>query len=94
MDQREQTRVRLGGTHVTRPLSGEERVAAIRRIVEEKQYAKVDGTMIDLFSASAIIAVYDALNEQNKARYAAMPAGRMGLVAFKLQVHEAMKEEG
>jgi len=59
-------------------------VEAIRRIVQENQYAKVDGTMIDLFTASVIISVFDALSDANKAKFAAMPAGQMGLLAFKV----------
>jgi hypothetical protein len=42
------------------------------------------GTMIDLFTASAIVQVYDALNDANKGKFASLPAGRMGIVAFKL----------
>lgn len=80
----EPTRTRQHGTRVTTPASGEERVEAIRRIVDEGQYAKVDGLMVDLFSASAIVAVYDALNEANRAKYSALPAGRMASIAFKL----------
>ena len=80
----EGTRVRQRGTQVTVPASGEERIAAIRQIVHEKQYAKVDGVMVDLFSASAIVNVYDALNEKNKALFASFPAAKMGAIAFKL----------
>lgn len=81
---REITRTRLHGTQVTRPATPEERIAAIRRIVTEGQYAKVDGLTVDLFSASAIIKVYDALNEKNREHFAAMPAGKMAVIAFKL----------
>jgi hypothetical protein len=81
----EPTRVREQGTHVTDsrgdPLA---RIDAIRAIVTAKQYAKVDGVMVDLFTASAIVAVYDGLNETNRAKYAAMPVGQMGVVAFRL----------
>lgn len=81
---REPTRVRARGTRVTRPMSGAERIAAFRRIVAECQYAKIDGCMVDLFSASAVVRVYDALSEENKAKYSAMPAGRMAVLAFKV----------
>lgn len=81
---REPTRTRKGGTRVTKPNTPEERIAAVRRIVQEGQYAKVDGTMIDLFSASAVVKVYDALNEENRARFAALPAGQMAVVAFRV----------
>lgn len=76
--------VREQGTRVTVSESPDERIAAFRRIVAEKQYAKIDGTMIDLFSASVVVNVYDALNEENRAKFAAMRADRMGIVAFKL----------
>lgn len=81
---RETSRVRQRGTRVTMAATPDERIAAIRRIVEEKQYAKVDGTMVDLFTASAIVTVYDALNPANKIKFASFPAGQMGLIAFKL----------
>lgn len=80
----EPTRVRQRGTRVTAASSPEERIAAIRQIVHAKQYAKVDDTMIDLFTASAIVQVYDALNDANKLKFASFPAGKMGLIAFKL----------
>lgn len=78
------THTRKHGTEVTTPDSGAERIAAIRRIVERQQYAKVDGCMIDLFSASAVVAVYDRLNSENQAKFCAMTAPKMAAVAFKL----------
>ena len=77
-------RVREHGTVDTMPGNGEDRIAAIRQIVAEKQYAKVDGVMVDLFSASAIVKVYDALSADNQAKYRAMNAPKMATVAFKL----------
>jgi hypothetical protein len=84
MNQAEPTRTRERGTRVTKPNTPEERIEAIRAIVAEGQYAKVDGCMIDLFSAGAVIAVYDALSEENRLKYATMPAPKMATVAFKL----------
>lgn len=80
----EPTRTREHGTNVTQSSTPEEKIAAVRAIVDAKQYAKIDGVAIDLFSASAIVAVYDALNEENRAKYAAMPVRKMAIVAFKL----------
>lgn len=80
----EPTRVRVHGTEVTSPRTAAERAAAIRRIVERGQYAKVDGTMVDLFSASAIVRVMDALTPANLALYTAMPVEKMARVAFRL----------
>lgn len=59
------TRTREQGTRVTMPTTSAERIAAVRQIVTEHQYAKIDGVMVDGFSASAIMAVYAALNETN-----------------------------
>lgn len=39
---------------------------------------------LDAFSASAIVAVYDALNEKNRAHYETLPLVKMARVAFKL----------
>ena len=77
-------RTREHGTPEVTPDDGMERIKAIRRIVEDGQYAKIDGQMIDLFSASAIVQVYDALSEKNQEKFRSMPAWRMGEVAFKL----------
>ena len=40
--------------------------------------------MLDLYSASAIIKVYDNLNEPNQIKYRGLPVYRMGEIAFKL----------
>lgn len=78
------TRTREQGTKVTRSKSPEEKISAIRRVVEECQYAKIDGIMVDLFSASAIISVYNAIGDENKVKFASMPIQRMKTIAFKL----------
>ena len=41
-------------------------IAVCRRIVEEKTARKIDGVLVDLFSARAIITVYDAVDEERK----------------------------
>lgn len=55
-----------------------------RAIVREHQYRKVNEVMIDGFSASAIVAVHDKLNEQNRAKLEALPVGKVASVCFKL----------
>jgi hypothetical protein len=85
MDNREQTRIRKNGTWITSSGNGAERIAACRDIVARSQYAKIDGIMVDLFSASAILAVHDGLTREDlRAKYLAMPIARMAHVAFKL----------
>jgi hypothetical protein len=80
----EPTRTRVEGTEVTMPATPEQRIAAVRRIVDRKTYAKIDGVMVDLFTASAIVKVYDALNVDNRQLFASLPVGKMGRIAFRL----------
>ena len=83
-EKREITRIRENGTHVTMPQNGWNRIAAIRSVVAKGQYAKIDGIMLDLFSASAIIKIYNAINPENQAKYREMPVSKMASIAFKL----------
>lgn len=76
--------VRKNGTKVYKTETNQDKIDALRSIVTEGQYAVINGQMIDLFSASAIIAVYDALNETNKARYSGYAVPVMASIAFKL----------
>lgn len=78
------TRQRECGTMEHHPKTPEERIAAFRQIIDEGAYAKIDGTMIDLFTANCVVQVYDALNDKNKANFSKMIAPRMGHVAFQL----------
>jgi len=58
--------------------------AMLRQIVSDKQRGKVEGMMVDLFTASAIVSVLDAINETNKEKLLALPVDRMADIAFKM----------
>jgi hypothetical protein len=60
------------------------KIQQLRKIVREGQFGKVAGQPMDLFSASAILQVYDALNAPNKKKYASMHPIVMADMAFKL----------
>jgi hypothetical protein len=77
-------RKREQGTIETFNSTPEERLKAIFRVIERGQYEKIDGTMIDLSTAGAIKAVYEALSPENKDKFTTFPAGKMGLIAWKL----------
>lgn len=78
------TTTRIHGTecHTTDP--GADRIEAFRRIVETRSLSKIDGVTVDLWTASTVLAVYEALNDANRAKFAAMNAHRMAHVALKL----------
>ena len=85
MKKTEPTRRRQHGTQVTNtggdPLV---KLTSLRSIVEHKGYSKIDGVTVDLFSASAILRVYDNISEENQAKYLGMSLPKMASVAFKL----------
>jgi len=77
-------RVREHGTMETVAGNGKDRMNAIRTVVHESQFAKIDGVMMDLFTASIICQVYDALSDANKEKFANHPAPAMANIAYKL----------
>jgi hypothetical protein len=78
---------RKHGTQVVIPANGEDRIQALRDIIEQKQYAKIDNCMIDLFSASTIVQVFDALSKANQDKFSNLPAPRMAQIAFEVMNH-------
>ena len=56
----------------------------VRKVAEEHQCNRVNGVLLDAFTANVIVQVYDALNERNKARFAVLPIRRMAEVALSL----------
>ena len=59
-------------------------IAAARRIVARHQADKIGGVMIDAWTASMIVGVYDGLNDQNKKKFRSMPIRKMADMAMKL----------
>jgi hypothetical protein len=79
------TKIRQQGTKDTKAESTDEKIAAIRSVVSTKQYAKIDGVMVDLYSASAICRVLDGLKKpETYTQYIAMPIAVMATIAFKI----------
>lgn len=78
------TRERVHGIVETVAGNAVDRMKAIRQVVEQKQYAKIDGCMCDLFTASIVVQVHDALNDKNKAKFAACKWPIMANIALKL----------
>jgi hypothetical protein len=66
------------------PETGDERIGGFREIVLQKQHAMIDGVIVDLFTASAVVQVYDALNPDNQHKLSNMPAPKLVSVVWKL----------
>lgn len=65
-------------------------IDACREVVEGKGCTRFRGVLLDSYSASAVMNIYNAVNEVNRAKYEAMDKGdsaslfKMVQVAFKL----------
>lgn len=57
---------------------------AARRVVQNHQHETVDGMLLDAFTASALVQVYDALKPENKAKFDSMPLEQAASVAMRL----------
>jgi hypothetical protein len=56
----------------------------VAKIKESCQCAKIDGTLVDMFTAGVIMTVHKALNEVNKAKFESLPIVKMAAVAMRL----------
>lgn len=56
----------------------------LRQIVKEHQYQKIEGVLVDVVTANAILTIYDAINDTNKAKFIALPIDKMASVAWKV----------
>jgi hypothetical protein len=65
-------------------ISPEEKIRLLREIVAKKSFGWVGTSQVDTFSASAIVQVYDALNEEHKKKFAAYSIETMARIAFGL----------
>lgn len=65
-------------------LSYDERMKQVREILTTMTAKRIDGTLVDAFTASAIVSVYDNLSEENQRKFAELNARKMSETAWKL----------
>ena len=58
------------------------RIELLRRIVSDRQYAEVEGMTVDLFTASAMVQVFDALSPDMQAKFERLPLAKVALFAM------------
>ena len=61
------------------------RIDKIRYVVEHKTGSRIEGVLVDLFSASLITQIYDGLIDANKTKFAACSVPAMADLAYKLE---------
>lgn len=64
--------------------AGDPRVMEVLREVTRGNSRKIDGVMVDMTAATAILTVYDALKPATRAKLAAHRINRMAQVAWRL----------
>lgn len=61
-----------------------EKIDLCRWIADNHQALQIDNVIVDAFSATAILLIFDKLNETNKMRFVEMPINKMGKKAINL----------
>jgi hypothetical protein len=56
----------------------------MKKIVKDKQAMKIDGVMVDLYTASAVTQIYDKVNPANKKKMEKMSPQGLATAAFKI----------
>jgi len=64
----------------------------VKDIVAKKQAKKIQGVMVDMFTASAISQIYDKVNDTNKAKMEKLKITKLADLAFKIMKKEEIKE--
>ena len=68
-------------------------ISKVKEIVSKKQAMKIDGVMVDMFTASAISQIYDKVNDANKKKMDGLKITKLADVAMKLMKREEVEEE-
>ncbi|MDF2990283.1 MAG: hypothetical protein K0S37_797 [Microbacterium sp.] len=53
------------------------RYTVAKRVVSNSTAETLEGALLDLFTASAMVAVYEAMNDANRARFDSIPLDRL-----------------
>ena len=69
-------------------------IPQLEKIVQDKQHAKIKGKVVDLFTASMIIKIYNAVNDSNKKRMDALPLEKLVNLAYKMMKRESADDKG
>ena len=72
-------------------------IPKIKDIVAKKQAQKIQGVMVDMFTASLISQIYDKVNDANKKKMEKMTVARLADAVYKIMkknsVHEAVSPD-
>jgi hypothetical protein len=66
------------------PIGDATLIDTLRRVVAEQQHAKIDGVLIDLWSASVTVLIWDHLRDEHRQRILTLPAHELILWCTRL----------
>ena len=80
--------------YATKQAMNESVIDKVKEIASKKSAKKIDGVMVDSFTASAISQIYDKVNDANKKKMDSLPIIKLANLAFKMmQKNEFVPEE-
>lgn len=66
------------------PIGDATLIDTLRRIVDERQYAKIDGVLVDVWSASVTVLIWDNLREDKRQRLLTLPSHELILRCIRI----------
>ena len=73
---------------------GESVVDKVKQVASKKQAMKIDGVMVDTFTASAISQIYDKVSDANKKKMDKLPITKLANLAMKMMQKNEFIPEG
>ncbi|GAA1625755.1 hypothetical protein ACFQY4_35355 [Catellatospora bangladeshensis] len=76
----------------THPIGDATLIDSLRTIVAEHQYAKINGVLVDLWSASVTVTIWDQLKQDKRERLLTLPAYQ--LILRCVAIYSRLTDEG
>ena len=76
------------------PIGDATLIDSLRTIVTDRQHAKIDGVLIDLWSASVTILIWDHLKDSQRQRLLTLPSHQLVLWCVRFYSHLHDKADG
>jgi hypothetical protein len=76
------------------PIGDPTLITSLRTIVAERQHAKIDGVLIDLWSASVTILIWDRIKEDKRQRLLTLPSHELILRCVAIYTSVTDKADG
>ena len=69
------------------PIGDATLIDTLRQVVAERQHAKIDGVLIDLWSAAVTVAIWDRLRDDKRQRLLRLPSHEVVLRCVHIYAH-------